>query len=267
MANRHQDGYKEGDLMKYWEVLSSVGAKTSAPTVDEMKQEFKNAIDDAVDRLRESTPVAQPMPSAEQLGTMIDQAVKNAAKDIIPTQVTAKPDMELNDKVNQMMQIMKELAERNNSAPANFESYALKDDEISQVLTWLLNFQEKYFPNTPLSETLHQDFMWNIPKEVYDAAAAAEIYGYPDALNPIYWFYLFCTDCPHDMIGEFIMTAIDSISDEDSEVISKHAKEYRRAYFDEPEPVVSPVNPAGTSTIEDFDSDVDVEVINNTSEE
>lgn len=252
--------------MKYWEVLCSVGAKTSAPTVDDMKQEFKNAIDDAVDRLRETTAVIQPMPSYEQIGTMIDTAVKNAAKDIIPTQITAKSDAELNDKVNQMMQIMKELAEKDNSAPPNFDSYALNDGEISQVLTWLLNFQEKYFPNTPLTETLHQDFMWNIPKEVYNAAYDAEMYGYPDALNPIYWFYMFCMDSPHDMIGEFILNAINSITDEDSEVIASHAKEYRKVYFDEPDQVISPVNP-GASLIEDFDSEVDVEVLSPNEEE
>ncbi len=252
--------------MKYYDLLFTVGAKTSAPTVDDMKHEFKEAIDDAVDRLRETTAVVQPMPSYEQIGTMIDTAVKNAAKDIIPTQITAKSDAELNDKVNQMMQIMKELSEKDNSAPANFDSYALNDGQISQVLTWLLNFQEKYFPNTPLSETLHQDFMWNIPVEVYNAAYDAETYGYPDALNPIYWFYMFCMDNPHDMIGEFIMNAINGISDEDSEVIADHAKEYRKAYFDESEPVVFPVNP-GTSTIEDFDSDIDVEVLSPNEEE
>lgn len=248
--------------------VNFVGAKTSAPTVDEMKQEIHKAVSEACDRIHQETSVVHPMPSYEQIGTMIGTVVKNAAKDIIPTQITAKPDVELNDKVNQMMQIMKELAAKDNSAPPNFDSYSLNDDQISQVLSWLLKFQEKYFPNTPLAETLHQDFMWNIPKEIYEAAYDAEMYGYPDMLNPIYWFYMFCMDSPHDMIGEFIMAAINNISDEDSEVIASHAKEYRKAYFEnEPEEeVMSPIRP-GYSDIQDFDSEISVETISNTSEE
>lgn len=260
--------------MKYWDLLYTVGAKTSAPTADKIFSALKDAAREAVQEIipaeipskediteiiKSNTPAT---PTSEELSKMLDDAMSKH----VPTQVEAKPDVELNDKVNMMMQLMKELAEKDNSAPANFDSYALSDGEISQVLTWLLNFQEKYFPNTPLSDTLHQDFMWNIPKEVYRAAYDAEVLGYPDALNPIYWFYMFCLDCPHDMIGEFVMNAINGISDEDSEVIASHAKEYRRVYFDEEEPVISPVQP-GTSTIEDFDADISVETIGASEDE
>ena len=197
---------------------------------------------------------------------MLDDAVAKH----IPTKIEASSNMELNDKVNQMMAIMKELAEKDNSAPANFDSYALNDDEIAQVLTWLLNYQEKYFPSTPLSETLHQDFMWNIPKEIYDAAYAAEMYGYPDVLNPIFWFYMFCLENPHDMIGEFIINAINTIDDDAESVLASHAKEYRRVYFEEEseENVATPVstNETGVSAIEDFDPDIDIEVVNNEEE-
>lgn len=261
MVDLHQDGYKGGKKMKYWDLLFTVGAKTSAPTIDE---KVASVIKDAArEAIQEIIPAPQPvMVDENALGKLIDDAVAKH----VPAQVEAKPDVELNDKVNMMMQLMKELAEKDNSAPANFDSYALNDGEISQVLTWLLNFQEKYFPNTPLSDTLHQDFMWNIPKEVYRAAYDAEVLGYPDALNPIYWFYMFCLDCPHDMIGEFIMNAINGISDEDSEVIASHAKEYRRVYFDEEESVISPVQP-GESSIEDFDADISVETIGASEEE
>jgi hypothetical protein len=108
--------------------------------------------------------------------------------------------------------------------------------------------------------------MWNIPREIYDAACTAEDYCYPDALNPIFWFYMFCLENPHDMIGQFITKAINSITDEDILVIKNHAKEYRRVYFDEEDEVVSPVNPGG-SIIEDFDSEIDVEVLSSNDEE
>ena len=252
---------KEGERMKYYDVLSSVGAKTSAPTIDE---KVASAIKDAArEAIQEIIPAPQPvMVDEDALGKLIDDAVAKH----VPTQVTAKPDVELNDKVNQLIQCMKELAEKDNSAPINFDSYSLDDNEITQVLTWLLNYQEKYFPDTPLSETLQQNFMWNIPREIYDAACTAEDYCYPDALNPIFWFYMFCLENPHDMIGQFITKAINSITDEDILVIKNHAKEYRRVYFDEEDEVISPVNPGG-SMIEDFDSEIDVEVMSSNDEE
>ena len=244
-------------MMKYTELLSKsfVGAKTSAPTIDEMKQEFKSAIDDAVDKIRESTSVVQPIPSYEQIGTMINAAVKNAAQEIIPTQVTAKPDAEFTDTVKQMMQIMKELAEKDNSAPKNFDSYSLNDDQIAFILSLLLRYQDKYFKDIPLARALKQDFVWNIPVEVYDAAVTAETYGYPDQLNPIFWFYILCTEVPHDMIGLFVLRAYTSMDDEDFDCIDKHANEYKKAYLESD----NDENDTGVSSIESFDPEIDVE--------
>lgn len=261
--------------MRYDKLLTKaniiVGAKTSAPTIDEMviseiKDATRKAIQEIIPSREEISEIVKnntpATPTNEQLSKMLDDAVAKH----IPVKMEASSNTELNDKVNQMMQIMKELSEKDNSAPANFDSYSLNDDEITQVLTWLLNYQEKYFPNTPLSETLHQDFMWNIPKEIYDAAYTAEMYGYPDVLNPIFWFYMFCMENPHDMIGEFIINAVNTIDDDAESVIANHAKEYRRVYFEEEEPEVTSsevtVNNTGVSTIEDFDPEISVETVN-----
>lgn len=273
--------------MRYEELLTkvfpnaNVGAKTSAPTIDET---VASAIKDAArEAIQEIIPPPQPvMVDQDALGKLIDDAVAKH----VPTQVEAKPDMELNDKVNTMMQLMKELAERDNSAPANYDSYALNDDEIANVLTWLLEFQEKYFPTTPLSETLHQDFMWNIPHEVYNAAVDARAYEYPDVLNPIFWLYICCTESPHDMIGEFVINAINSIDDDGERILSEHASAYKKAYFeseDDTEDITSeelysisvdgpqdgvvcatnptPLTDTAVSSIEDFDPEVEIEVV------
>ena len=276
--------------MRYEELLTkvfpnvNVGAKTSAPTVDEFTAALDMVKDAARKAVQEIIPTKEDikeivssttptqMPSNEELTKLINDAVANRTPEPVR-------DTELNDKVNQMMAIMKELAERDNSAPANYESYALNDDEIANVLTWLLEFQEKYFPTTPLSETLHQDFMWNIPKEVYNAAVDAKAYEYPDALNPIFWLYICCTESPHDMIGEFVINAINSIDDEGEHMLADHASAYKKAYFEDaddelysisvdgPEDGVMintnpvPISEPNTSSIEDFDPEVDIEVV------
>ena len=249
--------------MKYWDLLSKsgVGAKTSAPTIDE---KVASVIKDAArEAIQEIIPAPQPaVVDEDTLGKLIDDAV---AKHVPTTSDKPQTDPGLNDKINQMMAIMKELSEKDNSAPKNFDNYELNDDQISFVLSLLLKYQDKYFKDIPLAEALHQDFMWNIPAEVYDAAVVAETYGYPDQLNPIFWLYIMCTEVPIDMIGLFVLRAYTSMSDEDFDCIDKHANEYKKLYLtpDEDEDVdVAPVEAEpGVSSIESFDPDVDVEII------
>jgi ferric iron reductase protein FhuF len=257
---------KEGEIMKYTQLLSIstvVGAKTSAPTIEEMKEEIHGAIKEACDKLYDVTSVIQPkQPSTiideEKLGQMIDSAV---AKHIPAIPENPSVNNELNDTINQMMQCMKELAEKDNSAPKDFNSYSLNDDQITFVLSLLLEYQDKYFKDVPLAKALKQDFMWNIPLEVYDAAVAAVTYGYPDSLNPIFWFYIMCTEVPHDMIGMFVLKAVNSMKDEDFDAIDTHAAEYRKLYLTPEDDDSDDEVPSGNTSIESFDPEIEVEVI------
>lgn len=250
--------------MKYCDLLSKsvVGAKTSAPTVDEMKQEIRSAVNEACDKLKESTAIIPPMIDKKELGELLNDAI---ARNIPVIPENPPIDATLNDTIQQMLLTMKEMSEKDNSAPKNFDDYELNDDQISFVLSLLLKYQDKYFKDIPLAETLNQNFMWNIPFEVYDAAVAAETYGYPDQLNPIFWLYIMCTEVPHDMIGLFVLRAYTSMSDEDLDCIDKHANEYIKQYLtsdDSDDIEATPIEAeSGVSSIESFDPDVDVESI------
>lgn len=246
--------------MKYTELLSKehfVGAKTSAPTIDE---QVATVIKDATRAaIQEIVPPPQPAVVDENaLGKLINDAIEKHIP-VIPENPPINND--INDKINQLMQCMKELAEKDNSAPPDFDSYSLNDDQITFILSLLLKYQDKYFKDIPLAKALKQNFMWNIPLEVYDAAVAAETYEYPDVLNPIFWFYIMCVEVPHDMIGMFVLKAINSLHDEDYDCIDNHANEYRRLYLTpEEDEEDEPSN--GTTSIESFDPEIEVEVIN-----
>ena len=139
----------------------------------------------------------------------------------------------MDDRIRQIMDYMEELSSKNDKSNENgYPETILSERESENILTTLLDFQDKYFSNIPLSEKLEGSFVWNIPKPVYKAIKTAQDYEYPDCLNPLYWFYLFCTENPSDMIGKFISLALNSISDEDLKLIEKHADEYDSVYLD-----------------------------------
>lgn len=112
------------------------------------------------------------------------------------------------------------------NAPAGFNETILGDSEVNEVLSMFLEFQSKYFSKTPLADTLEKKFIWNIPKHVYDLANKVKSCDLPDAMNPIYWLYGLCTEDPELMLSEFLITAINAVSNEDYSEIEKQASEY-----------------------------------------
>jgi hypothetical protein len=111
-------------------------------------------------------------------------------------------------------------------APPEYENNELDDDQITEVLNTMLAFQDKYFSATPLNNELVQKFVWNIPKDVYKMHSYVKDRWMPDAMDPIYWFYLFCMKNPQEAMGKFLVQAINSMSDKDFEEISQNADEY-----------------------------------------
>jgi hypothetical protein len=111
-------------------------------------------------------------------------------------------------------------------APSEYENNELDDDQITEVLNTMLKYQDEYFSATPLNSELVQKFVWNIPKDVYKAHLYVKDHELPDAMDPIYWFYLFCMRNPQEAMGKFLVQAINSMSDTDFEEISQDADEY-----------------------------------------
>lgn len=112
------------------------------------------------------------------------------------------------------------------------ETTNLNDEEINDVLSMLLEFQDKYFDGLPLSKNLCKKFMWNIPREIYKAADKARNYGY-DFLNPLILFYAFCVDEPDFAIGKFMHVLLNAITDDDYRVIESKASDYDFSYNDD----------------------------------
>ena len=110
-------------------------------------------------------------------------------------------------------------------APPEYENNELDDDQIAEVLNTMLAFQDKYFSATPLNSELVEKFVWNIPKDIYKMHSHVKDW-LPDAMDPIYWFYLFCMKNPQEAMGKFLVQAINSISDKDFDEISQNADEY-----------------------------------------
>lgn len=110
--------------------------------------------------------------------------------------------------------------------PPEYENTELNDDQIAEVLNTMLAFQDKYFSATPLNSVLVEKFVWNIPNDIFDAHVYVKDHCLPDAMDPIYWFYLFCMKNPQEAMGKFIVQAINSMSDTDFEEISQDADEY-----------------------------------------
>ncbi len=110
--------------------------------------------------------------------------------------------------------------------PPEYENTELNDDQIAEVLNTMLAFQDKYFSATPLNSVLVEKFVWNIPNDIFDAHVYVKDHCLPDAMDPIYWFYLFCMKNPQEAMGKFIVQAINSMSDTDFEEISQNADEY-----------------------------------------
>jgi hypothetical protein len=82
-------------------------------------------------------------------------------------------------------------------------------DEISEKLEYLRN---KYFPEMSLSEDIPEAFLYNIPREVYDAIADLDNKSNrPDILNPLFMLLICCVERPMNSMGGFINILLDEI--------------------------------------------------------
>lgn len=154
--------------------------------------------------------------------------------------VDGKPSTSINENIPQhvdnddlsdgMKKILEFMQNNSQPAPVGYDDTNLSDDEVNNVLSWLLDFQEKYFKEIPLPAELDKKFMWNIPHKLYKAAKDSIDYDEPDCMNPLFWFYLMLLDEPSDMIGKFILTAFNAISDDDKAFIEASADKYDYEY-------------------------------------
>lgn len=133
-------------------------------------------------------------------------------------------------KIDKMMDEISELKQflqnptTNQFIPPEEENTNLSDDEIDDVMTTLLSFEEKYFKDIPLSRDLDKKFVWNIPRVVYEAHEYAHERD-EDALDPLICLYALLTEDPLYTMGVYL-ELMNEIIERNTETLSKAYDEY-----------------------------------------
>lgn len=109
----------------------------------------------------------------------------------------------------------------------------LNEEEVNNVLQILLQLQDNVFKNTPISQTLVKQFVWNIPREIYELSMKNYQDNSAPCMNPLYWFYVFCIDLENLSnkdrqlaFANAIGTAMGSMEQNDYEALMEQADEY-----------------------------------------
>ena len=171
---------------------------------------------------------------------------------------------EMTSDIKTILEFIEELKSKDCSAPAGFEETSLDNDQICEVLSILLEYQEKYASDTPLAETLSKSFVYNIPKEIYDTATYMRACELPDCINPLYWLYMMIMANPVDAIPRFITNSLDQFN-EHYEKIVELSMNYGINYLDEVYEI--PVEPSVTSLTTNDISEFDPEITQIDNEE
>lgn len=90
----------------------------------------------------------------------------------------------------------------------------LGEDEVDDIMTYMGELETKYFSDIPLAEELNMEFVWNIPKYIYDDMCTASNNNVPDVLNPMFPFYIYLTPCPGEAMATFIRKIMDLALDD-----------------------------------------------------
>lgn len=119
-------------------------------------------------------------------------------------------------------------------------STILNEEEVGNVLDILVKLQENVFKNTPISSVLVKQFVWNIPREIYNLAMNNFKSNAAPCMNPLYWFYVFCIDLSSMTMNEqqlafanAIGTAMGSMEQTDYEALMDQADEYETMISEE----------------------------------
>lgn len=167
----------------------------------------------------------------------ITQQVVEVIKEPDPVPVTPTPVVENaadKEDVNSIMSLLTSIKEQIKTPEGCEEpSTLLTEAEVENVLDILITLQDQIFFMTPLSPELVKAFVWNIPRGMYELAMRNYANNDIPALNPLYWFYMFCIDTS-DLLPEelkmtyahVVATSIGSVTDEDFDKITELADQF-----------------------------------------
>ena len=130
----------------------------------------------------------------------------------------------LDSRLDEIMELIKN--GNPNNAPDSIEHSQMDDNQAGEIMSTLLQYQDEYFSDVPLSKDLIQPFVWNLPREVYNAHIDAKVLEYPAVMDPLFWFYIFCMANPKEAMAKYITLAFNALDNEDAGKIEELADEY-----------------------------------------
>lgn len=167
----------------------------------------------------------------------ITQQIVEVIKEPEPVPTVSVPVVENaadKEDVNSIMSLLTSIKEQIKTPEGCEEpSTLLTEAEVENVLDILITLQDQIFFMTPLSPELVKAFVWNIPRGMYELAMRNYANNDIPALNPLYWFYMFCIDTS-DLLPEelkmtyahVVATSIGSVTDEDFDKITELADQF-----------------------------------------
>lgn len=147
-----------------------------------------------------------------------------------PSTISLDTNKNESQNMKDVRECIEEDKKKDNSAPPAIANSNLNTDEVRVVQAMFIEFQKKYFEDSPMSKTIDPQFFFNLPKEVYKFATEMKAKDMPDIFNPLLLFFgLNLREA--DTYPIFIRTLLSLISDEDCEMLDK----YYDDYYDESE--------------------------------
>jgi hypothetical protein len=99
--------------------------------------------------------------------------------------------------------------------PNDFKNVELTDEEISNVRSYMLYISEKYFPDIPLNMDMRQEFIWNIPRPIYETHEYCRLYMYPEMVDPLFWMTISVLDMSPEVICKVFIKLVNAFREED----------------------------------------------------
>lgn len=148
---------------------------------------------------------------------------------IDPYKETKETIEDLCDQVQSMISQLK-----NNKATPMSTDTTLDDDDLRTVISTVCEYHDKYFPTIEMKSTLDPAFMYNIPKNIFNASRMMRAREYPDVVDPLFWFFIFMVaDVDQETMSKILMSAADlMISDGTREFITVNSESYDEYFKD-----------------------------------
>ena len=189
--------------MKLWQILKNVNAPENETEVKQTPA---------------SEPVAEETKAAVQETKTAVQETKVAVEKVESTVNTSMSVF--SDKLAKFEEMMRSMPLE--EAPSWYDDITINDVERGKIEEYMKNIKMKYFSDLEMYEGLAGEFIWCMPRPLYETFADMEIRMEPDVLNPMFWFLLPCLKIDtEEKVLRFLKTAFGLLTGDIVDKIDK----------------------------------------------